>query len=83
VSGIRQVHEQVPGLLDDPGLHRAEMYNRICISDDQLLVTLSAYGVAARRQAVLHLRRADESDLVGTYLDAFDRIFAAATVALP
>lgn len=76
------------GPLDECGnvqirLHRAEMYNRICIADDQLLVTQSAYGIEAGRQAVLHLRRADESDLVGTYLDAFDRIFAAATAAYP
>lgn len=64
-------------------LHCAEMYNKICIADDQLLVTQSAYGIAAGRQAVLQLRRADESDLVGTYLDAFDRVFAVATDALP
>jgi hypothetical protein len=44
-------------------LHRAEMYNRICSADDQLLVTHSAYGIAAGRQPVLHLRRAGESDL--------------------
>jgi hypothetical protein len=63
-------------------LHRAEMYNRICIADDQLLLTQSAYGIAPGRQAVLHLRQADEGDLVGTYLDAFDRIFAGSTAVL-
>lgn len=64
-------------------LHRAEMYNRVCLADDQLLVVQIAYGIATGRQAVLHLRRAEGSDLVGIYLDALNRIFAAATAALP
>ena len=59
-------------------LHRAVLYNSIYRADDQLLVSQHAYGIADERAPVLYLRSADDGDLVTTYLDAFDRIWAGA-----
>jgi phosphatidylserine/phosphatidylglycerophosphate/cardiolipin synthase-like enzyme len=61
-------------------LHRAVLYNSIYRADNQLLVSQHAYGIPGERAAVLHLRPANDGDLVATYLDAFERI---CTGALP
>jgi hypothetical protein len=59
-------------------LHQAVLYNSIYQSDDQLLVSQHAYGISDERAPVLSLRWADDGDLVATYLDAFERIWAGA-----
>ena len=59
-------------------LHRAVLYNSIYRSDDQVLISQHAYGVADERAPVLYLRSAADGDLFTTYLDAFDRIWAGA-----
>ncbi len=61
-------------------LHRAVMYNSIYQADDQLLISQHAYGISDERAPLLHLRAADHSDLIATYLDVFERIW---TDALP
>jgi transcriptional regulator with XRE-family HTH domain len=59
-------------------LHRAVLYNSIYRADDQILVGQHAYGIAGERAPILYLRSAIDGDLVITYLDAFDRIWAGA-----
>jgi hypothetical protein len=69
-------------LADEPGvslrLHDTVLYNSIYRADDELMVNTHAYGCAASRSPVLHLRRATEDGLATTYLDSFERVWAAA-----
>jgi len=62
-------------------LTHGTMYSSICRSDDQLLVSQHAYGVGNGQASVLHLRRAEEGDMVKTYLDAFEQTWADARPA--
>ena len=59
-------------------LHRAVLYNCIFRADDQLLVSQHTYGIPEARAPLLHLCRADGSDIVTTYLESFERIWADA-----
>ena len=69
-------------LTDEPGvslrLHDTVLYNSIYRADDELMVNTHAYGCAASRSPVLHLRRATEDGMAATYLDSFERVWAAA-----
>ena len=56
-------------------LHRTPLNNAIYRADDELLVSQQAFGIPARRAPVLRLHRGDNSDLVTTYLESFDRIW--------
>jgi hypothetical protein len=60
-------------------LHRAVLYNSIYRADHQLLISQHTYGIADERTPVLYLRSAADGDLVTTYVDAFDRIWASAS----
>jgi hypothetical protein len=60
------------------GVHRIVLYNSIFQADDQLVVSQHAYGISDEHAPVHYLRSADDGDLVATYLDAFDRIWAGA-----
>jgi hypothetical protein len=83
-AGIREALALFGQLHESAGvkirLHRAVLYNSIYRADDQLLISQHAYGIPDERASVLHLRSAADSDLVATYLDAFERIW---TDALP
>ncbi|NLT55292.1 MAG: XRE family transcriptional regulator [Actinomycetales bacterium] len=58
-------------------LHGTPLYNSIYRSDDQLLVNCHVYGVPASEAPVLHLRRVAGGSMVRTYLDSFERVWAA------
>jgi transcriptional regulator with XRE-family HTH domain len=79
---IREALALFGQLRERPGvqirLHRAVLYNSIYRADDRLLVGQHAYGIADERAPVLYLRSADDADMVTTYAEAFDRIWAGA-----
>ncbi len=60
-------------------LHQTVLYNSIYRADDQLLINQHAYGIPAAHAPVFHLRKTDTGDVVATYLESFDRIWASAT----
>jgi transcriptional regulator with XRE-family HTH domain len=62
----------------DIRLYQGVAYNSIYYADDQLLVSQHAYGIPLGSAPVLHLRRADSSDMAAAYFDAFERAWAAA-----
>ena len=71
-TDLRQVHSvQIR-------IHRIPLNNAIYRADDELLVSQQAFGIPARRAPVLRLRRTDDSDMVTTYLESFDRIWTSA-----
>lgn len=59
-------------------LHDTTLYNSMYRGDDQLLINPHVYGAAATNAPVLHLRKVAGGDMVTTYLDSFERIWAAA-----
>lgn len=60
-------------------LHRTVLYNSIYRGDDQLLVNTHVYGVPAGNAPVLHLRKVTGGDMVTTYVESFERVWAHAT----
>jgi hypothetical protein len=60
-------------------LHKTVLYNSIYRADDELLVNPHVYGTAAAYAPVLHLRQVALGDLVTTYLESFDRVWAGAS----
>jgi hypothetical protein len=65
-------------------LHRTVLYNSLYRADDDLLVNPHVYGVSAAFAPVLHLRRKGESEIFGTYLASFDRVWeVAAPLGVP
>jgi hypothetical protein len=62
-------------------LHRTVLYNSIYRADDQLLVNTHVYGTGASNAPVLHLRRVAGGDLVSTYVESFERVWAGAVPA--
>jgi len=79
---IRDALDLYGQLRDEGGveirLHRAVLYNCIFRADDQLLVSQHAYGILDARAPLLHLCSADGGDMVTTYLESFERIWAGA-----
>ncbi|GLY18006.1 transcriptional regulator [Kineosporia sp. NBRC 101677] len=61
-------------------LHRTVLYNSLYWADDEMLVNQHVYGLAAAHAPVLHLRRGGQSELFGTYLDSFERVWDSAAV---
>jgi transcriptional regulator with XRE-family HTH domain len=59
-------------------LHRAVLNNSIYRADEQLLVGQHAYGVPAGRAPLLHLCQAGSGDMVITYLESLERLWARA-----
>jgi transcriptional regulator with XRE-family HTH domain len=63
-------------------LHQGIVYSSIYHGDDdELLVSQQAYGTPVGSAPVLHLRRAEDGDMVAAYLDAFEHAWAAARSA--
>ena len=60
-------------------LHRTVLYNSLYRADDDLLVNPHVYGVSAAFAPVVHLRRQGESEIFGTYLASFNRVWEVAT----
>jgi hypothetical protein len=60
-------------------LHRTVLYNSIYYADGEMLVNPHIYGAAAAYAPMLHLRQAGPGDLVRTYRDSFDRVWAGAS----
>jgi hypothetical protein len=60
-------------------LHRTILYNSIYRADDQVLVNTHIYGTPASNAPVLHLRHVEGGDMVGTYVESFDRVWATGT----
>jgi len=58
-------------------VHRAVLNNSICRGDDELLVGQYAYGISAGQSPVLHLRLTDSGEIVSTYLESFERVWAS------
>ena len=59
-------------------LHRTVLYNSIYRADDEVLVNSHVYGTGASNAPVLHLRRVAGGDMVSTYLESFERVWADA-----
>jgi hypothetical protein len=57
-------------------LHRTVLYNSIYRADDDMLVNQHAYGIPAHAP-VFHLHRSPETDMFGSYLASFERIWQA------
>jgi transcriptional regulator with XRE-family HTH domain len=57
-------------------LHRAVLNNTIYRADDELLVAQHVYGIRAGQAPVLHLRPPGSSDMVTTYLESFEDVWA-------
>ena len=71
-TDLRQVHSvQIR-------IHRIFLNNAIYRGDDELLISQRAFGISARQAPVLRLRRTDDSEIVMTYLESFERIWANA-----
>jgi transcriptional regulator with XRE-family HTH domain len=59
-------------------VHRAVLNNSIYRADEQLLVSQHAYGISAGRAPVLYLCQAGNDDMVTTYLESLERLWARA-----
>jgi transcriptional regulator with XRE-family HTH domain len=62
----------------DIRLHRGVMYNSIYYADDQMLVSQHAYGTPVKSAPMLHLLRAEDSDMTAAYSQAFETAWATA-----
>ncbi|MGI5416049.1 DUF5919 domain-containing protein [Actinomadura luteofluorescens] len=60
-------------------LHDTVLYNSVYCADDELLINSHAYGIAASRAPVLHLRRTEDGDMASAYLESFERVWAVAS----
>ncbi|WP_326825857.1 helix-turn-helix domain-containing protein [Streptosporangium sp. NBC_01756] len=60
-------------------LHHTILYNSIYRGDDQLLVNTHIYGKFAADAPVIHLRKVLGGDMVSTYLESFENVWAGAT----
>ncbi|MET8008280.1 DUF5919 domain-containing protein [Nonomuraea glycinis] len=59
-------------------LHRTVLYNSIYQADDQYLINMHVYGTRAGNAPVLHLRRVAGGDMVATYAESFEKVWAQA-----
>jgi transcriptional regulator with XRE-family HTH domain len=62
-------------------LHQGVVYNSTYYADDQMVVSQRAYGIPNKSAPVLHLQRAEDSDMAAAYFDAFETAWAAAAPA--
>ena len=58
-------------------LHDTVLYNSIYRADDELLVNTHVYGHPASHAPVFHLRKRSADGMTMTYLDSFERVWAA------
>jgi transcriptional regulator with XRE-family HTH domain len=73
ISRLRQIQE-LEGV--EIRLHGTTLYNSLYRADDQLLVNCHIYGTPAESAPVLHLRQLHGGDMVKTYLQSFERVWA-------
>ena len=59
-------------------LHRGVVYNSIYYADDQMLVSQHVYGAPVKSAPVLHLLRAENSDMAAAFSEAFETAWATA-----
>ena len=59
-------------------VRRTIAYAAIYRADDQILVSQQAYGVPALEAPVLHLRGAEDDDMVAAYLSSFAHVWDGA-----
>jgi len=59
-------------------LHNTVLYNSLYRADEQLFVNQHAYGVPAAHSPVFCLRESERGEMVGTYLDSFERVWVSA-----
>ncbi|RAY16738.1 XRE family transcriptional regulator [Actinomadura craniellae] len=59
-------------------LHSTVLYNSIYRADDCLMINPHAYGIAAARAPVLHVRQTESGDMASTYLNSFERVWDTA-----
>ncbi|OUC98926.1 helix-turn-helix domain-containing protein [Streptosporangium minutum] len=69
--------QQVEGI--EIRLHHTVLYNSIYRGDDQLLVNTHIYGKFATDAPVMHLRKVLGGDMVSTYMESFENVWAGAT----
>jgi transcriptional regulator with XRE-family HTH domain len=60
-------------------LHRTILYNSIYLADGHLLVNTHIYGTAASNAPVLHLRKVAGAEMVASYQESFEKVWAGAT----
>jgi hypothetical protein len=58
-------------------LHDTVLYNSIYRADDELLINTHVYGHPASHAPVFHLRKSAIDGMAATYLDSFERVWAA------
>jgi hypothetical protein len=58
-------------------LHDTVLYNSIYRADDELLVNAHVYGHPASHAPVFHMRQRGGNGIATTYLDSFERVWAA------
>ena len=80
---VRNALVQYRPLLEIDGvevrLHATVLYNSLYRADDELLANMHVLGLPAAHAPVLHLRGPADNDLMGTYLDCFERVWSTAT----
>ena len=78
----RNVLVMLKPLMDADGidirLHATTLYTSIYRADDELLVHTHAYGIGAGRAPVLHLHQIDGGNIVKTYQESFEQVWATA-----
>ena len=60
-------------------LHGTILYNSIYRGDEQLLVNTHIYGVMANAAPVFHLRQIPGGEMVSSYAESFEQVWATAT----
>jgi hypothetical protein len=61
----------------DLRLHRTVLYSSLYQADRQLFVNQHAYGIPAAHAPVFYFRESKRGDMVRTYLDSFQRVWAS------
>lgn len=59
-------------------LHRTVLYNSVYRGDGEMLVNPHIYGAAAAYAPIFHLRQTGPADLVTTYVESFEHVWAGA-----
>ena len=57
-------------------LHRGVVYNSIYYAEDQMLVSQHVYGTPVKSAPVLHLLRAEDTDMAAAFSEAFETAWA-------
>lgn len=80
IRNVLVLYSQALGNVDgiEIRLHDTVLYNSIYWADEKILVNTHVYGVPASHAPVLHLKRLPGGEMVGTYLDSFERVWAQA-----